>query len=105
MALFRKKTTNGSDKPVIIGLADGLDAQIARADEARRALEAAVKAAQTHIADLPETNKSLVETDRRANDVAHRLESIAARVDDIEKILRRTETAETRVLALENSMQ
>src|SRR4029453_5682782 len=104
MALFRKRSTNGSDKPST-GAADDLDAQIARADGARRALDALVKTAQTHISDLPEANKSLAATDRRANDVAQRLESLATRVDDLEKILKRTQAVEGRVLALENRIQ
>ena len=104
MALFRKRTTNGSDKPRT-GAADDLDTQIARADEARRALDALVKTAQKHISDLPEANKSLAETDCRANDVAQRLESLATRVDDLEKILKRTQAVEARVLALENRIQ
>ncbi len=104
MALFRKKTTNGSDTPTAV-VALGLDAQIARAEEAKRALEALVKTAQTHIADLPETNASLSKTDRRANDVAQRLDSLVARVEGLEKTFQQTQSAEARVLALENSVE
>jgi chromosome segregation ATPase len=103
MALFRKsKNTNEALK---VAAAEDLDAHIARAHEATRALEALVTTAQERIADLPKITDSLAENHRRADDVADRLDTLAGRVDEVEKIRKKLEAAEARVLALESHLE
>lgn len=100
MALFRKLMNSGDT-----AVAEDLDVQIARAQDVRGALEALVTIAQAHIDQMPRVNASLEENDRRATDISQRLESLAARVDDLENIGRQTQAAESRVVVLEERVQ
>jgi len=102
MALFRK-LRNGGDAAVAV--AEDLDTQIARAHDVRQTLEALVTLAQTHVAQIPEVNASMEESERRAVHLGGRLEALAARVDDFENIRRQTETIEARVVALEGRVE
>src|SRR5262245_44569976 len=103
MDLFRKLMNGGDGQQ---GAIEGdLDTQIARAQEERRALEALVTFAQAHVAQIPQVNASLEETERQAAAIGERLESLAARVDDLENIRRQTQAVEARVLALEGIVQ
>jgi len=103
MDLFRKLMNGGDGQRGAI--AGDLETQIARAQEERRALEALVTFAQEHLAQLPQVNASLEETESQAAVIGQRLESLAARVDDLENIRRQTQAVETRVLALEGIVQ
>ena len=84
MALFRK-LMNASDEQQS-ALAGDLNAQIARAQEERQALEALVASAQAHLAQLPQVNASLEETERRATGIGQQIENLVARVEDLENI-------------------
>ena len=103
MALFRR-LMNGSDAQQV-AVAEDLDTQIARAQDVRLALEALVTIAQAHIDQMPGVNASLQETDRRAADIGERLDSLAARVDDVENVRRQAQAAESRVVAMEERVQ
>ena len=103
MALFRK-LMNASDEQQS-ALAGDLNAQIARAQEERQALEALVASAQAHLAQLPQVNASLEETERRATGIGQQIENLVARVEDLENIQRQTKAAEARILALEGMAQ
>ena len=102
MALFRR-LMNGGDAQVAV--AEDLDTQIARAHDVRQTLEALVTLAQAHVAQIPEVNASMEESQRRAADLGQRLETLAARVDDLENIRRQTQTVEARVVTLEERVQ
>src|SRR5262245_47484540 len=103
MDLFRKLMT-GNDGQQQAVIAVDLDAQIARLQKEKQALEALVTSAQTHVGQIPRVNASLEETERRAAAIAQQLESLAARVDGLENVRRQAEAVETRVLALEVSV-
>ena len=99
MDLFRKLMTGGDGQQAVIALY--LDAQIARAQKEKQALEALVTSAQAHLAQIPRVNASLEETERRAGAIAQQLESLAARADELENVRRQAEAVEMRVLAVE----
>ena len=99
MDLFRKLMTGGDGQQAVIAV--DLDAQIARAQKEKQALEALVTSAQAHLAQIPRVNASLEETERRAAAIAQQLESLAARADELENVRRQAEAVEMRVLALE----
>ena len=99
MDLFRKLMTGGDGQQAVIAL--DLDAQIARAQKEKQALEALVTSAQAHLAQIPRVNASLEETERRAAAIAQQLESLAARADELENVRRQAEAVEMRVLAVE----
>ena len=103
MALFRK-LMNASDEQQS-AIAGDLNAQIERAQYERQALEALVASAQAHLAQLPKVNASLEETERRATGIGQQIESLVARVEDLENIQRQTKAAEVRILALEGMAQ
>jgi chromosome segregation protein len=101
MALFRK-FMNGGDA---VAVAEDLDTQIARAHDVRQTLEALVALAQGHLAQIPAVNASMEEGERRAADLVQRLDTLAGRVNDFDKIRRQTETFETRVVTLEERVE
>ncbi len=103
MALFRKLMNGGDAQQAAV--AEDLDAQIARAHDARQTLEALVTLAQAHVAQIPQVNASMEEGERRAADLGQRLEILASRVDDLENTRRQTQTVEARVIALEERVQ
>ncbi len=102
MALFRR-LMNGADAQVAV--AEDLDTQIARAHDVRQTLEALVTLAQAHIAQIPQVNASMEDGERRAGDLGQRLETLAARVDDVENIRRQAQAVDARVVALEERVQ
>ena len=103
MALFRKLMNGGEAQAVAV--AEDLDTQIASAQDVRRTLEALVTLAQAHLAQIPEVNASMEEGQRRAADLGERLDTLASRVNDLENIRRQTDTAEARVVALEQRVE
>src|SRR5262245_7698664 len=103
MDLFRK-LMNASDEQQS-AIAGDLNAQIARAQHERQALEALVTSAQAHLAQLPQVTASLEETERRATGISEQIENLAARIDGLENIQRQTKAAEARILALESVAQ
>ncbi len=101
MALFRKLMNGGE----AVAVGEDLDMQITRAHDVRQTLEALVALAQAHLAKIPEVNVSMEEGERRAVELVQRLDALAGRVSDFDRIRRQTETFETRVVALEERVE
>ena len=88
-----------------VGVAGDLERLLKQTRDERQTLQALLASANSRATEIPQVNASLEEAGRRAAALAHQLDSLAVRVDDLNSIRRQVQTLETRVVAMEGGVQ